>query len=372
MRIGFDVAQTCSPKAGCGWVADLLAKALAEEAPEDEIHLYHHFGTWLNPDTANGTHLQRANTTEPFSSLSVEAASEIWTTVDAGQRELPGSPDIVHANCYQAPKVGSAKLVYTVYDMSFWVYPEFTTEENRLVCQEGTLDALSRAAGLVFISESTRKEFAKIFPGIGHRRKMAAVVAPLASRFPSLPGPRLEGPSGGWLAVGSLEPRKNYGALLDALERYWERSKVRRRLTIAGGLGWKSEEIRRRIQELEQRGLLRYLGYVPDEGLRQLYGEAFALIFPSHYEGFGLPIVEAMSQGCPVITRRNSSLEEVGGSAVLYFDDTVEDLTECMLNLENSPDPYLERSGLSLAQARKFDWRITARHVLDLYHSLLS
>jgi glycosyltransferase involved in cell wall biosynthesis len=371
MRIGFDVAQTCEPKAGCGWVADLMARALAEEAPKDEISLYHHFGTWLNEDTSKGTHLLQQNITEPFLSLSVAAARELWTAVDSGQGELPGNPEIVHSNCYQAPRVGSAKLVYTVHDVSFWVYPEFTTEVNRLVCQQGVLGAVSRADGLVFVSESTRREFEKMFPGLCHRRNIAAVVAPNASRYLLLSTPRLEVSSGGWLAVGSLEPRKNYGALLDALERYWPRSKGRRPLTIAGGSGWKSQKLRHRIQELEQRGLVRYLGYVSEERLEQLYREAFALVFPSHYEGFGMPIVEAMSQGCPVITRRNSSLEEVGGSAALYYNDTVEDLVQWMLNLENSPDLCFERSRLSLAQARKFDWSISARFVLELYHSLL-
>jgi glycosyltransferase involved in cell wall biosynthesis len=371
MRIGFDVAQTCEPKAGCGWVADLMASALAEKAPDDEIYLYHHFGTWLNVDTSKGTHLLRPNVKEPFSLLPVDAARELWAAVAGGQRELPGNPDIVHSNCYQAPKVGSAKLVFTVHDVSFWVYPEFTTEVNRLVCQQGVLEAVSRAAGLVFVSESTRNEFEKIFPGLCGRRNIATLVAAHASRFPNLPYPRLELPSGGWLAVGSLEPRKNYGALLDALERYWERSKARRPLAIAGSSGWKSEDVRGRIRDLEQRDLVRYLGYVSEERLKQLYRESFALVFPSHYEGFGLPIVEAMSQGCPVITRRNSSLEEVGGGAALYYNDTIEDLVERMLSLENSSPFYLERSGLSLAQAAKFDWSTTASAMLEFYHSLL-
>jgi glycosyltransferase involved in cell wall biosynthesis len=372
MRIGFDVAQTCVPKAGCGWVADLLARALAEEAPEDEIYLYHHFGTWLNEDTSKGTHLSENNIKEPFHGLSVDSARELWTAVAAGKGELPGNPDIVHSNCYQAPRVGSAKLVYTVHDVSFWVYPEFTTEVNRLVCQQGILEAVSHVAGFVFVSESTRNEFEKIFPDLCGRRNIAVLVAPHASRYLNLPGPRSELPAGGWLAVGSLEPRKNYSALLDALEQYWERSKFRRPLTIAGGSGWRSEDIHRRIQELERRGLVRYLGYVSEDKFIQLYREAFALIFPSHYEGFGLPIVEAMSQGCPVITRRNSSLEEVGGSAALYYNDTVEDLVRCLLNLEDSNQLYLERSILSLEQARKFDWGMTARSVLEFYRSLLS
>jgi glycosyltransferase involved in cell wall biosynthesis len=371
MRIGFDVAQTSAPKAGCGWAADLLAKALADSAPEDEIYLYHHFGNWLNPDNSKGTHLSRPNVKEPIRSMSAGEARGLWSAVAAGDRELPGNPEIVHSNCYRAPKVGAAKLVYTVYDMSFWVHPEFTTEENRLVCQQGTLEAISRAVGLVFISQSTRREFDRIFPGFCDRRKVAVTIAPLASRFPSLRESRAEIPSGGWLAIGSLEPRKNYLMLLDALEKYWERSKAPRRLTIAGGTGWRSDEIRQRIAKLESRGQVRYLGYVSDERLKQLYQEAFALIFPSHYEGFGLPIVEAMSQGCPVITTRNTSLEEVGGPGACYYSEINQDLVEWMLRLESGNHFYLERSGLALAQARNFDWNVTAGKVLELYRRLL-
>jgi glycosyltransferase involved in cell wall biosynthesis len=255
--------------------------------------------------------------------------------------------------------------------MSFWTYPEFTTEENRVICQRGTLEAICRSAGFVFISQSRQDEFDSIFPGLRDRREIVSIVALLASRFPNIEDYRSEVPPGGWLAVGSLEPRKNYGTLLAALERYWERSKVRRPLIIAGGAGWKSEEIHRTVQALVRRGLVLYEGYVSEERLKQLYRDAFALIFPSHYEGFGLPIIEAMSQACPVITRRNSTLQEVGGSAAIYYDDSVDDLVECMLDIENSAHLCQERSRLSLTQARKFHWSVTAQHVLELYHRLL-
>jgi glycosyltransferase involved in cell wall biosynthesis len=282
----------------------------------------------------------------------------------------PVSRRLSRRTVIKAPKVGSAKLVYTIYDVSFCAYPEYTTEENRLICQKGTLEALSRAAGFVFISQSSQDDFEKIFPGYCERRKIMSTVALLASRFPHASEPRGGLDSADWLAVGSLEPRKNYDILLDALERYWERSKNPRSLTIAGGSGWKSEEISRRIRELEQWGLVHYEGYVSEAKLQELYQESFALIFPSHYEGFGLPVVEAMSQGRPVITRRHSSLEEVGGSAAIYYDDTVEDLCRWMLKLENS-NFYPDRSLLSLTQASKFDWRITARQVLELYERIL-
>ncbi|HEY0793692.1 MAG TPA: glycosyltransferase family 1 protein [Chthoniobacterales bacterium] len=371
MKVAFDVAQTCSPKAGCGWFADRLARALADVAPEDSFILLHHFGTWLNPRTRSGTHLNRPNVSEPLAAYSVRTARRLWTEVAAGRATLPGAPDVVHANCFQAPMAGGARLVYTVHDVSFWMHPEFTTEANRLACQQGMLDAVQRARGLVFISEHTRQEFERLFPGLAERRNLCTTVALLASRFPTVSGQIPRPPDGKWLAVGSLEPRKNYDALLDAMDLYWQTSTVRRPLTIVGGRGWNSDGLRARIRKLAKAGLVRHEGYVAESRLVRLYRESFALLFASHYEGFGLPLVEAMSQGCPVISARNSSLPEVGGDAVLWCEPAnATQLARQMLALENSPELQAACSADGLTQARRFDWAKTARQVLDLYRQV--
>ncbi len=371
-KIGFDVAQTCVDKAGCGWLADLLVRALVDLAPDVDFYLYHQFGTWINHDVSSGTHLARAGVREPFTSMSPGRAREIWRQVELAGKSLPGDPDVVHSNCFQAPSIGKAKLIYTVYDVSFWAKPEFTTEVNRLVCQRGTLEAISRASGFVFISESARKEFERILPHLCERRGIETTVALLASRFPHVERSRQQAPAAEWLAVGSLEPRKNYEQLLDAFEGYWEQSRIKRRLVIAGGSGWKSESLRARIGTMEKSGMVNYLGYVEDARLWELYKNAFALVFPSHYEGFGLPIVEAMSQACPVITRKNTSLPEVGGEAAVYYDDTTRNLVEQMLRLEERSQLYGELSERALTQARKFTWAKTAAKVYELYDQVLS
>jgi glycosyltransferase involved in cell wall biosynthesis len=121
---------------------------------------------------------------------------------------------------------------------------------------------------------------------------------------------------------------------------------------------------------LERRGLVNYEGYVDDERLSKLYGSAFALVFPSHYEGFGLPVVEAMSQGCPAITRRNSSLPEVGGSAAIYCEDDDTEIAEAMLRLERDEEYYLAVSQACWTQASRFSWASTAGRVLELYEEL--
>jgi glycosyltransferase involved in cell wall biosynthesis len=268
--------------------------------------------------------------------------------------------------------VGPAKLVYTVYDVSFWRYPEFTTEEIRLLCQRGVLEAIGRAAGFVFISQSSLEEFERVFPGLLQEKGIRHTVALLASRFEPLAQSRATAPRGGWLAVGSLEPRKNYLGILNAFEEYFTKSTAKRRLTIVGGKGRKSDDVRLRIDALERRGLVNYEGYVDDARLRELYANAFALVFPSHYEGFGLPIVEALSQGCPVITRRNSSLPEVGGSAGIYCNDDDGEIAEAMLRLERNQSYYLATSLASLGQAKKFSWSATAGNVLELYDEVVA
>ena len=118
--------------------------------------------------------------------------------------------------------------------------------------------------------------------------------------------------------------------------------------------------------------MVNYLGYVEDTRLWELFRNAFGLVFPSHYEGFGLPIVEAMSQACPVITRKNTSLPEVGGGAAVYYDDTTKDLVEQMLRLEEQSQLYIELSERALAQARRFSWAKTAAKVFELYEKVLS
>jgi len=308
---------------------------------------------------------------EPFRPLSPGEAWKVWQSVEAGLVTLPGAPDIVHANCFQAPKVGPAKLVYTVYDVSFWVYPQFTTEDNRLVCQRGVLDAIGHAAGFIFISQSSRDEFEIIFPGLLQENSIKCSTVLLASRFEPAAQPRTVIPNGNWLGVGSLEPRKNYDTILNAFERYLEESTIKRGLTIAGGRGWKSEDLRARISDLQSRGLVKYEGYVEDSRLNELYADAFGLVFPSHYEGFGLPIVEAMSQACPVITRKNSSLPEAGGSAAIYCENDEIEIAEAMLRLERDESYYLTTSRASWEHARSLSWSAAADKVLELYDALM-
>ena len=144
LKIGFDGAQTCYDRAGCGWVADLLVKEMVKLAPHHRFFLYHQFGNWINKDSAKGTHLEGENVCEPFRSLSPEEVRKIWQSVGAGTEILPGAPDIVHANCFQAAAVGPAKLVYTIYELTERVSLDLTLRRKSSVITENT-DRVTRS-----------------------------------------------------------------------------------------------------------------------------------------------------------------------------------------------------------------------------------
>lgn len=371
MKIGFDVSQTCAERAGCGWYADSLIRALVDTAPEHQYFLYHQFGSWINPDTNGGTRIKSPSVTPTFLDVSPQEAARIWGS-PAEMVIKTGAPDIVHANSFRTVRIPGAKLVFTVYDVSFWAVPEFTTEDNRLACQEGMLKALGEADGFIFISQSTKDEFERMLPGWLERSRKPWAVTLLGPRYKNnKPSPTAKSAQY-WLAVGSLEPRKNYDTLLDALEIYWAKSHRRLPLKIAGGSGWKSDSLKQRIETMQARGLLTYLGYVPDEDLSNLYLGAEALIFPSWYEGFGLPVLEALTLGCPVICSNRTSLPEAGGKAAYYVDPSnPQEIADHMLKFDSVKFERQSRIQSSLRQADRFSWTQSAKQTLRLYERVL-
>lgn len=258
----------------------------------------------------------------------------------------------------------------TIFDLSFWALPAFTTDRIRIDRQKGVLDALGNAHGLVFISEHVREEFHRFIPNYRRKNEMKIMVTPLASRW--LPTIQTNKTGDYWLFGGSFEPRKNIETLLVAYSNYADNHLHPKPLWIAGGAGWKNKEITSRLLPLEKRGFVRRLGYVPEEKLRELYRGAHALFFPSWYEGFGLPVLEAMTQGCPVICADRSSLPEVAGLAVHYINPArPSEIQSAMSRLEQDP---LYRQSLikkGFAQAAQFSWERTAKQTLAFYDEIL-
>lgn len=378
MKIGFDISQTGKMKAGCGFFSDSLIRHLALIDSTNQYVLYPTFGNhFWDPHFQETCKFDQSNFSEGFHPKNHFDAASFWQTPPEEIEKKLGAVDILHANNFFCPtQLQKTRLVYTLYDLSFFEYPDCTTEANRLACFEGIFKASLHADLIISISEFTRQHFLANFP---HYPKERIAVAHLGSRFsekkeaPSVP-PQLSKfqPQQFWLSVGTLEPRKNIRCLLRTFAKLVSQQATPYPLLLAGKSGWLEENIEDFIAELGLSSHVHVLGYVSENDLAWLYANCFCFVYPSLFEGFGLPVLEAMEFGAPVITSNASSLPEVAGNAAILINPQDEEaLLQALLRISNNATYREELKVLSQNQARQFSWKNTAKTVLNLYQKVI-
>lgn len=378
MRIGFDVSQTGTLRAGCGTVSYSLLQQLADIDSRNQYLLYPTFGDqfWDEKWKGNTILPLRYNFQRGLHHHTYTEWRRFWHDPPADLEYRLGAPDIVHShNFYCPPPLHKAKLVYTLYDLSFIDHPEWTTEQNRIGCFRGAFQASLYADLIVAISDFSRQHYLSIFPHVDPER---VKVLPLGSRFsdrdPVDCPPRLSSYQGQdfLLAVGTLEPRKNYYRLVKAYAQVLRNKPDTPPLLIAGGTGWMFEGFSKLLAELGIAERVVMLGFSSDAELRWLMQHCTLFLYPSYWEGFGLPVIEAMSQGACVITSRSTSLPEVAGDAASLVDphDTA-DIAAAIERLLADPAARQDFAQRAVHQAAKFSWRRSAEQLLEHYHDLM-
>ncbi len=381
MKIGFDVSQTAENKAGCGFLADQLIRALVQEHPDHEYLLYPTFYGYRHPDMRQATRPSGKQVRTLLQEESFKTICQWWDTPGLDRREKLGCPDIIHSNNFSCPHgVDAVRKIMTVYDTSFLDIPEATTEANRLVCFQGMLEASLYADHLVMISQATWERFLHYFP---HYPQERTTIIPLGSRptIQELPETEsalllqkmgvVQGPF--WLGVGTVEPRKNYQLLIEAYAQWRETSGQAWPLYIAGGRGWLESAIYQAVEKYSLTDCVKFLGYVSDEELAALYSSCFAFVYPSLYEGFGLPVLEAMTCGAPVIVSNSTSLPEVAGEAGFYINpQQASSLNQQMKALSAQQSLRLKWREASRRQAARFSWSQAAKLTLQAYETALA
>jgi glycosyltransferase involved in cell wall biosynthesis len=286
--------------------------------------------------------------------------------------ELAGL-DVLHAPSPAAipPPGPGQRLVVTVHDVAFRLFPSMYPPAWRTLFRMGLRRAASRADAVIAVSEHTARDVTRV---AGIERERIHVV-PLAASTPGPaadPGPVLERlgiPEPYVLFVGTLEPRKNLIRLIRAYRRIAGRHP--HALVLAGPSGWRGSALRRELAAAGP-GRVVATSRVDAAELEALYRGATAFAYPSLYEGFGLPVLEAMIRGVPAVVARSSSLPEVAGSAALLIDPrSVEDIAA---GLERLITDEQERQRLTAAgpvRAAAFSWERSARMTLDVYRSVL-
>lgn len=302
-------------------------------------------------------------------------ANSRWSAIPFGiPRELLRHPvDLLHAG-YVAPPYCPAPFVLTIHDLGFITRPEFFPPMLRRRLRWLTSWGVRRARSFIANSEETGRVLQEIY-GVDPAR---VTVTPLGvdgcfaqAATPSDPDARARAgvPDRYLLYVGKLQARKNTARLVRAYSKLVETSSAVPDLVLVGRRTWLSEETFAALAESKVQSRIHVTGHVDDADLPAIYRGADLFVFPSLYEGFGLPLLEAMVSGLPVVSSDSATLREVGGDAALYFDPLSEEDIADKIRLMLADGPArAEMVRRGLERARLFSWERTARLTLEAYH----
>lgn len=288
--------------------------------------------------------------------------------------------DLLHAMAFVAPLTAPPPFVVTIYDLSFLRYPDAFRPFNRWYLTHFTARSVRRARAVITISESTRRDVIDLL-GVPPER-VHTIYCGADESFRPLPAAEVAAfksrqglPDTFVLYLGTLEPRKNVEGLIRAYARWRQREPQAPPLVVAGGKGWYYQQIFQLVETLNLTDTVRFPGYVPQDQLPLWYNAATLFVYPSHFEGFGLPVLEAMACGTPVITSSVSSLPEVVGAAgagCLIDPNQPAALAEAMAGLLADADQRMAMRAAGLAQAAQFRWEKSARETVAVYQKVLN
>jgi glycosyltransferase involved in cell wall biosynthesis len=353
VRIGVDARAAAEERGGRGTVVRELIAAWDRAADEHQFVLYSR-EPWGPP------------LGERFSWRTIRARDPLWHLQTA--RRAGSDCDVfLSTNSYLTAWALRIPTSVMVMDLVAW-RPHARPQRRAGIIERATLPIAARRAGaLQCISQATASDLAGLFPRAAGRIHVVPLAADASF---SEEGTRADIEGRRYvLAVGTLEPRKNLPRLVEAFARLSAEVRQDRLLVLVGALGWDTSET---VDTLRRHSaLVRELGHVDDDELRALYRGAELFAYPSLYEGFGLPVLEAMASGTPVLTSRTSSLPEVAGDAAVYVDPRdIDSIASGLGEALTDPDRLATLTAKGIERARLFSWDRTAAETLGLLEQL--
>jgi glycosyltransferase involved in cell wall biosynthesis len=366
-RIGIDARLTYYTQGGISQYTQHLLRELPELARHHTFQVLH---SWKDErDLAKST-MRRVSCWTP----SHHRFERLALALEVAPRRL----DLLHSPDFIPPLFGAGKYVITIHDLAFLHYPQFLTAESRRYYNGQIAAAVQRADRIISVSEATRRDVIDLLEVAPE--KLDVVLEGVTANFRPLPPgdliPALEKyrlTAGYILFVSTLEPRKNVSGLLRAYAALRAILPDTPPLVLVGDQGWLPEPVYGMAEKLNLGDHVRWLGRVSYEMLPALYGAAGVFCLPSFYEGFGLPPLEAMACGTPVIVSQRASLPEVVGEAGLLINpDDTDDLAEALRRVVTDSTLAADMRKNGLTQAGKFSWRRAAQETLAVYERTLA
>jgi glycosyltransferase involved in cell wall biosynthesis len=366
MRIALDAIPLAGAKTGIGHYTDALAEWLARINRNHQYELLSPFDFAF--DARNG---KPENLSKRY--FPVRSVFRKWWLIGLPAMLQISPVDLFHGTNYCIPVIAPCPTVVTIHDMS--LYAQSNTHESINVARgKRRIPIMARRASVIIApSEWTKQEIVKY---LGTRPEKIRVIYEAArEKMEPLPLPaclevierhQIRRPY--LLYVGTIEPRKNLLTLIRAYDEMLKTTPHQPQLVLCGGRGWLDDGVFKLVEELRLQDQVRFTGYVDDADLPALYSAAEVFVYPSLYEGFGLPPLEAMACGTPVVVSNSSSLPEVVANAGLTHDShNYRALAECIIRLFSEAATHDHFKCAGLEQASHFSWERAARETQVIY-----
>ena len=379
MKLVIDYTPAVRQTAGIGRIIRGQIDALVQENPGFDISLF--VAGKVTPDQRDAAPLpinsfpvvSERNLTRVWHRLNLPAPRVEWLT--------GGAVDLFHATDFVMAPVSANRKLLTVHDLAFMRYPQAAMPSLHHYLNVVVPRSIHRADHLIADSRSTALDLESTWPHLEGRisvvqgavdvsvfRRVSDRDALHAARQKYAIG---DGPY--VFALSTLEPRKNYPRLIRAFDAARRDSGLPHRLVIGGKKGWLYDEIFATVRELGLEHEVHFPGFVDDADLPALYSGAEFFAYPSLYEGFGLPVIEALACGTPVLTADNSCLPEAGGDGALYVGaESVESIADGITRLATQPELRARLAAAGEVHARSFTWSRSLHQLLKAYERALS
>jgi len=344
-----------------------LLNALATQVQDDELIAY------VSGDGAAKSVPSNVKTrsiaTNPFIRLGFDLA----------MRCREDRPDLLHVQ-YTAPLACPVPVVVSVHDVSFLEHPEYFTRDRAMQLQFTVRRTVYRASRILTGSEFSKSSILKVYGDLDEE-KVVVVPNAAAGEFRPVPrdsavaavGERFGIRTPFVLSVGDLQPRKNQIGLIRAFAKLVRAyPQLKQNLVLAGKETWFADQVHRAARDSGVADRIQFCGFVSDTDLLQLYNACDLFVFPSFYEGFGLPALEAMACGRSVVCSHTSALPEVvDGAAILFDPYALDEIARALADLLLDPELRVRMERLGLQRAAHFSWQKTAQRTLDVFHDVL-
>jgi glycosyltransferase involved in cell wall biosynthesis len=374
MKIAIDYTSAALQGAGIGRYTRGLVDALIPLlGPEDVLTLLYPRGAapFARTSWPRQVRVQRLPLPERYQTI-------LWHRLRA---PLPiewvvGDVDIFHAPNFLLPPVRRARTLLTIHDLAFLMRPQYAWPDLRHFLEKAVPRSIARAHHILADSQASKQDAMRLFDLPSQR--ITVVGAGVDARFHPMSSAETERVRQQYhldwpfvFSISTLEPRKNFDGLVRAFARARREAGFPHHLVIAGGKGWLYQSIFDAVAAEEAHEFIHFLGFVPDDHLPALYNLAELFAFPSHYEGFGLPLLEALACGTPVLATDTSSLPEIAGdAAMLVPTDDADALIAGLMHLLTHAQARAALRVRGPAQAARFTWDAAARRLLVAYRAL--